>query len=1467
MLTRQSMQGSHKDVRDAQHFARQQNYKYSAASTYQSGSPLHNPYDDAAGYARPISASSKQIRHALSLQDPHQPTPSLSGTGKLPSETGLTRSQLAEQKHIRRQSPISDSHSSQSRSMSVERSRPSSASLRSTRESLSREPSSRRLSSIERSQSGAAEISNYGGSRYRHSMSRSASRPASPGRSSSRTIPAYNPSFGRSTVTPSNSKLPSTTASCQSLGNASFRLTAPDASLRKSSTSNTSASHPYATQASHSWGALQSTANKQSNSSAGDSELQDFLGMMEKRKAEAPGSSMHSQPRRSSSNPKAFLELGGQLVSSSMASLGDKLRSITSPQRRTSSSSASLTAQIDRLAYAEDHQSAADRPAPKCQLSHQSSAGPLNLPSASCDASGDRGHIFSLSKPEDNDRSLRSDLPKETPVRGCASHHPSRISLSGNEAIQGFESTAGAIPRSRALGLDSASRRSAFNATEHTPETQMLGGAAQQDAPGCVSANASRSSDWHPLMADSRQDRSASDEQCGYNRQSGQGQHGHEHMHSMKMPGEAPELRSSQVAAPAQQSVHDSSSVSRHGQHSTAGTAQRGRFELASSSASHAVSSSQGLLPRSRDAPPGESTFRHESAAESAAGPEQAESESTEAMLQRIHRSLRKPISQPKPGLHTHSQDTGHTQRLEAGSEQDSGKWVNHAGAGARVGGPGVRGAGVEGAQAPPLRSNAAAPDNLKGSPSAHALAKSSDTKEPHLEEHTLHWQADAEQRADAEQQAKLQPAYWHSVQSQTDASAGIPSDKAMSLAHANPAESAHEPAESASAKFEAAHAESASTQLPSEARHVAAQLAVSVLMPHHDEDLRSPSASYTHTQGSSQRPAAPQQPSIPLPHSSSSQRSTQNPSTQSAPSSAVLRPQPHASALQEGLLDQPSTSAASLCGPQAASMPLQSLPQEGSLPLPDLSPGTSAQLAGSIPELNAAVQLSLSQDCPPGFRADTEEPQISQSPSRQESGLSPELREAVRMSLSHEFLPADFEPASSQQPSMPSSHPVSTSSSSSTDSSAASDVSDATEYADPVLPEEEKQHADPPSPSLPEPAAPSLNSPEPAQSGHYGHAPVLDSPGTVHAAQSSATGHLGSFSPKPVPQNSPDASASEARPSAAALPEEESPQSPSAAPASSSVQASPPAILTSSSHKPPDLSPGTAAQINKDEALARKLQTLELEDNPEAADAAGEEASGGDHDNVDVAALQDVEVPLVGDQLPLAALVEDYEGSPRVYGNLLPLMQRFPYFRRIRAHQKLLLTSWQGIDDAYYKHVRMGYHYLKELICLLGDGRLQPEVMEQHLCQPQVDQSIVCFLRAVTALELFSNETRYMTFVPGIDAYRGLSIEEIVYQAVLVMGTEVEHLQVKALVATLPVRLKILDVAGSAAGIYTFEPTPIGSNSPTGASAQQTAAGQSPASAKTQPDADVQKLWLIYRPGHYEIVYPAEGSEDVEKL
>lgn len=87
--------------------------------------------------------------------------------------------------------------------------------------------------------------------------------------------------------------------------------------------------------------------------------------------------------------------------------------------------------------------------------------------------------------------------------------------------------------------------------------------------------------------------------------------------------------------------------------------------------------------------------------------------------------------------------------------------------------------------------------------------------------------------------------------------------------------------------------------------------------------------------------------------------------------------------------------------------------------------------------------------------------------------------------------------------------------------------------------------------------------------------------------------------------------------------------------------------------------------QMARDAALALELQQDENQAAQlEAAPAAEPLEEGG----FDLAALQDVQVPLVGRQLPLATLLEDYEGSPRVRGNLMPLLQRFPYFRRIKG-------------------------------------------------------------------------------------------------------------------------------------------------------------------------------------------------------
>lgn len=103
--------------------------------------------------------------------------------------------------------------------------------------------------------------------------------------------------------------------------------------------------------------------------------------------------------------------------------------------------------------------------------------------------------------------------------------------------------------------------------------------------------------------------------------------------------------------------------------------------------------------------------------------------------------------------------------------------------------------------------------------------------------------------------------------------------------------------------------------------------------------------------------------------------------------------------------------------------------------------------------------------------------------------------------------------------------------------------------------------------------------------------------------------------------------------------------------------------------------------QMAGDAALAQELQQAEMQavgmgvpSDPEGtliADAPApstQEAEPPQEGAIDLAALQDVEVPLVGSQLPLATLLEDYEGSPRVRGNLMPLLQRFPYFRRIKG-------------------------------------------------------------------------------------------------------------------------------------------------------------------------------------------------------
>ena len=93
--------------------------------------------------------------------------------------------------------------------------------------------------------------------------------------------------------------------------------------------------------------------------------------------------------------------------------------------------------------------------------------------------------------------------------------------------------------------------------------------------------------------------------------------------------------------------------------------------------------------------------------------------------------------------------------------------------------------------------------------------------------------------------------------------------------------------------------------------------------------------------------------------------------------------------------------------------------------------------------------------------------------------------------------------------------------------------------------------------------------------------------------------------------------------------------------------------------------------------------------------------------------------------------------------------------------------------------------------------------------------------------------------------------MQDIVSNDVLRMGAEADNLHMRALVTALPVRLKLLDVSGSEACAMTFEPGLCN--------------GETDGSLAASDNS--LQAWLIYEPGHYEVLCPAEGCRNIQRL
>ena len=540
-----------------------------------------------------------------------------------------------------------------------------------------------------------------------------------------------------------------------------------------------------------------------------------------------------------------------------------------------------------------------------------------------------------------------------------------------------------------------------------------------------------------------------------------------------------------------------------------------------------------------------------------------------------------------------------------------------------------------------------------------------------------------------------------------------LPSSAAVPI-QPSAGESDHMPADSSHVTDESL---AASSELPSisasTARQLAAELAASVTLPHASQDQSCSASAVPALQGSASQP----QGSFGGVQHRPLAGEGENPSQQGYPH-----------LLQGQAKSSPASSSAAAGAGEANASDSTLSKHEGHSERPKVVHSPSPQLSGSAPELKEAIQLSLSHDtlplqqshhelqysCDAGHDAEQPQPSVSASPSRQLSASSPELNEAIRMSLSSDFLPeaepeaappsasqidlicspgqhaephsepdasltqlpeasstasmaasptASVAPSAVESPSA-SEHPTNASGASSSylrpTQISASHPSSSASDTEPLHKQERQSNAvgQPTAAPVPTPENPTKS--RPFTSGSEARTALSSRPGQVKTDVQQA-----SNSPATAQDNSPGQSPPHTthQGQSQGSPAQDAPLSPS------SGRTTPAPILTSSSPKPPNPSPGTAAQIDGDAALARQLQKLELSSESAAAEssAAAPAADAVDAD-VDLAALQDVEVPLVGDQLPLAALVEDYEGSPRVCGNLVPLMQRFPYFRRIRG-------------------------------------------------------------------------------------------------------------------------------------------------------------------------------------------------------
>ncbi|KDP23263.1 hypothetical protein JCGZ_23096 [Jatropha curcas] len=253
--------------------------------------------------------------------------------------------------------------------------------------------------------------------------------------------------------------------------------------------------------------------------------------------------------------------------------------------------------------------------------------------------------------------------------------------------------------------------------------------------------------------------------------------------------------------------------------------------------------------------------------------------------------------------------------------------------------------------------------------------------------------------------------------------------------------------------------------------------------------------------------------------------------------------------------------------------------------------------------------------------------------------------------------------------------------------------------------------------------------------------------------------------------------------------------------------------------------------------------------------------------------------IPFLGDKEPLSALAAEYQsGSPILLEKIKVLGEQYAAIRRTRGDGNCFFRSFmfsylehilQTQDRAEVDRVKikveecrktlqsLGYAdftfedffalFLEQLDCVLQGN--ETSVNHDELINRSRDQSIsdyvVMFFRFVTSGEIRRRSDFFEPFILGLT---NATVEQFCKSSVEPMGEESDHVHITALSDALGVPIRVVyldrsscDTGGVSVNHHDF--IPMASDVPNPAT-----------------DGSVTKnpfINLLYRPGHYDILYP----------